>query len=216
MSASETRFAGLVDAVMEGGADGQAGRGRGAPQVAEHGVPGGEGLAGPVRADRAEQAMLDRVPLRAAGRIVADGHGQAVAGRRAAPGAAASRPASGRCCCRRHRPGSAARSPRGTRPGPRRPTSGRAGRRRTGACRPTGRRRRCPGCGSGRRCRRGPPARARPAGSRATLTASASWPQTRPAFLKRPISSFFLVSTLISGSPAALNACRCSAMYSNC
>src|SRR5438270_692497 len=58
--------------------DAQAGLGRGTPQVAEHGVPGGQGLTGPVRADRAEQAMLDRVPLRAARRIVADGHGQSV------------------------------------------------------------------------------------------------------------------------------------------
>jgi hypothetical protein len=35
-------------------------------------------MAGPVRADRAERAVLDRVPLRAAGRVVADRDGQAV------------------------------------------------------------------------------------------------------------------------------------------
>src|SRR5713226_7441729 len=71
-------FAGWVGARLEGRLDGQAGLGRGAPQVAEQRVPGGQGLAGPVRADRAEQAMLDRVPLRAARRIVADGHRQSV------------------------------------------------------------------------------------------------------------------------------------------
>jgi hypothetical protein len=49
-----------------------------------------------------------------------------------------------------------------------------------------------------------------------TLTASASWLQTRPAFLNWPINPCFLMSTLICGSPAALNPCRCSVMYSNC
>src|SRR3954453_1207428 len=71
-------FAGLVDAVMERGSDGQPGLGLGATEIAEHGVPGREGMAGPVRADRPEQAMLDRVPLRAAGGVVADRDGQAV------------------------------------------------------------------------------------------------------------------------------------------
>ena len=48
------------------------------------------------------------------------------------------------------------------------------------------------------------------------MTASGSWLQTRPAFLNGPISSFFLVSTLIWGSPAELNACRRAVMYANC
>ena len=69
---------GLVGTVVEGGPDGQAGLRRGALQVAEHGLPRREGMAGPVRADRTEQAMLDRVPLRAAGGVVADRDGQAV------------------------------------------------------------------------------------------------------------------------------------------
>src|SRR5262245_55235961 len=72
-------LAGPVGPVMERGADGQAGRGGRALEVPKHGVPGGEGMAGPGLADRAEEAVLDRVPLRAAGRVVADGDRQAVA-----------------------------------------------------------------------------------------------------------------------------------------
>ena len=66
-------LAGLVDAVVAGGADGEAGLGGGPCEIAEHGLPGDKGMTGPGLADRAEQAVLDRVPLGAAGRVVADG-----------------------------------------------------------------------------------------------------------------------------------------------
>ena len=38
-----------------------------------------ERVAGPLHSDEAEQPMLDRVPLRGAGRVVADSNGETVA-----------------------------------------------------------------------------------------------------------------------------------------
>ena len=52
-------------------------------------------------------------------------------------------------------------------------------------------------------------------GKSCTLTAAASRLQAAPAFLKSPISSFFLVSTLMVGHPAAANAACWVAIYSN-
>src|SRR5215208_5755991 len=49
-----------------------------------------------------------------------------------------------------------------------------------------------------------------------SLTSSASWHHVRPPFLKLPINCFFLVSTLLTGSPAARKACFCCSIYSNC
>src|SRR5262249_50445967 len=48
-----------------------------ATDVAEHGLPRAQGLASPIETDMTEQPMLNGMPLRAAGRIVADGHRQA-------------------------------------------------------------------------------------------------------------------------------------------
>lgn len=70
------RQAGRGGAREQGRLDPQPGRGRRAPQVAQQRVPGPQRLARPVQADRAEQPVLDRVPFRAAGRVVADRHGQ--------------------------------------------------------------------------------------------------------------------------------------------
>src|SRR5260370_6250285 len=49
---------------------------RGAANETQDPLPRAQRLAGPVGRDRPEQPMLDRVPLRAAGRIMAHGHGQ--------------------------------------------------------------------------------------------------------------------------------------------
>lgn len=54
------------------------------------------------------------------------------------------------------------------------------------------------------------------AGKSWTFTASAARFQARPAFLKLPTSSFFLLSTLTCGNPAAVNVARWRAMYWNC
>jgi hypothetical protein len=69
----------FVDALEQAGGDPQARSGRGITQIAEHRLKGPQGLARLLETDLAEQAMLNRVPLRAAGWIVAHGHAQAQA-----------------------------------------------------------------------------------------------------------------------------------------
>ena len=55
------------------GSDGETGSGRCSANEIESFVDIGEGLARPVSADLAEQAMFDGIPLGSAGRVVADG-----------------------------------------------------------------------------------------------------------------------------------------------
>jgi hypothetical protein len=67
----------LVDAVMEKSPYLQACCGRRPADVAQHSIPCPQGFPRPIEADLTEQAMLNRIPLRAAGRIVAHHHRQA-------------------------------------------------------------------------------------------------------------------------------------------
>lgn len=53
----------LIDASVQEGFDFQSGGRARAPNVPQHDFQGLERLALPIRADVAEQAMLDRVPL---------------------------------------------------------------------------------------------------------------------------------------------------------
>ena len=69
-------LAGLIEAIEPLCSDLQARRGGRVTQIAEHGVEGAQGLAGPVETNLAEQAMLNRMPLRAASRVMTDGHHQ--------------------------------------------------------------------------------------------------------------------------------------------
>ena len=69
----------LVDFGVEVGSDGQAGAGPGGGDIVEDGVIGLERHPLPVSADLAEQEVLDWVPLRGSGRVVADSDAQAVA-----------------------------------------------------------------------------------------------------------------------------------------
>jgi len=55
---------------------GQAGLGRGIPDVVKHTVIRAQGTTRPRLADLTEQTVLDRVPLRSARWVMADGHGQ--------------------------------------------------------------------------------------------------------------------------------------------
>jgi hypothetical protein len=61
-----------VGGLVESGVDVQAGVGRGRGDQLDHDLVAGEWLAAPVEADEAEQPVLDLVPLRGAGREVAD------------------------------------------------------------------------------------------------------------------------------------------------
>ena len=72
-------LASLVDPLEQGGRDLQARGGRRIMQIAEHGLQGPQRLTGPIEANLAEQAMLNRVPLRAVGRIMTHSHAQAQA-----------------------------------------------------------------------------------------------------------------------------------------
>src|SRR6266852_1310974 len=65
-----------VLARLEHGLHHQSARSRCATDERYDGVPGAQRHAGPVAADLAEQAMLNRVPLATAGGIVAHSHGQ--------------------------------------------------------------------------------------------------------------------------------------------
>src|SRR6266498_73274 len=56
----------------------ETGFGGSALNVRNHGVQGSERMASPFQADETEQSMLDRIPLRGAGRIVADRNVDAV------------------------------------------------------------------------------------------------------------------------------------------
>src|SRR3990172_8976582 len=61
-----------VGALVEAGVDGQGGAGGGGGDQVDDRLAGEQGLAAPVDADLAEQAVLDLVPLAGAGREVAD------------------------------------------------------------------------------------------------------------------------------------------------
>lgn len=69
----------FVDARAQAGGDPQARGGRGITQAAEPRLTGPQGLARPIATDLAAPAMLNRVPLRAAGWRVTHGHAQAQA-----------------------------------------------------------------------------------------------------------------------------------------
>jgi hypothetical protein len=69
-------LAGLVDPRVEKRLHLQACCGCRPTDIAQHGVPGPQGLPRPIEADMAEQAMLNGIPLRAAGRIMAHSHCQ--------------------------------------------------------------------------------------------------------------------------------------------
>ena len=62
---------------LKAGLDYQSPRSRGAPNEGQHRLPGSEWHAGPVAADLAKKAMLDRIPLRASRGIVAYRHSYA-------------------------------------------------------------------------------------------------------------------------------------------
>lgn len=65
-------FAGLVDALDQAGRHPETSGGSRIAQIAQHRLQGAQGLARPVDADLAEQAMLNRIPLRATRRVVTD------------------------------------------------------------------------------------------------------------------------------------------------
>ena len=67
-------LSGLIEAREQRCGDLQARRGGRVTQIAEPGVEGAPGLAGPVETARAAQARLNRMPLRAASRVMTDGH----------------------------------------------------------------------------------------------------------------------------------------------
>ena len=69
-------LASRIIARIEDRVHGQASRGLRASNESQHGVPGSQRHAGPVAADLAEQAMLDRVPFRASRWVMAHGHCQ--------------------------------------------------------------------------------------------------------------------------------------------
>jgi len=68
----------LVASVKKLGSNGEASLGCGCADTVERGLVAVEGASRPILADLAEQAMLDRVPLGRAGRIVTDGYRQIV------------------------------------------------------------------------------------------------------------------------------------------
>src|SRR4029450_4760313 len=68
------RLPGGIDAYLLKGVDDQSSCRRRAAHVAQQHLPTVQRLAGPVQTDLREQPMLNRIPLRAAGRIVADGY----------------------------------------------------------------------------------------------------------------------------------------------
>ena len=72
-------LASVVDSLERGGRDLQAWGGRRSTQIAEHGLQGSQRLTGPIETDLAAQARLNRVPLRAAGRIITHRHAPAQA-----------------------------------------------------------------------------------------------------------------------------------------
>ena len=163
----------------------------------------GQGLAAPVRRDVGEQPVLDLVPLAGAGREVADGDRQpGLGGERGQldlpqPGAVAVGAAAvGGDQQPSRRAGSGRRRSPATSGGwwPRRT------RRCRGRCRrsPSRRRRPC------RRPRTGSPCPARWSGKSWVFTRSGlpAGCHSRPPFLNCPTSSFFLVSTVITGCPA--------------
>src|SRR6266576_760380 len=69
-------LAGLIEAIEHLCSDVQARRGGRVTPIAEHGVEGAQGLAGPVETKLAAQSMRNRIPLRAASRVMTDGHHQ--------------------------------------------------------------------------------------------------------------------------------------------
>lgn len=70
--------AGPVRPLQQVGLDGQATVGAGAADEGEHSIQGAQRDAGPVGRDGPEEQMLDRVPLRAAGGVMTDGDFDAV------------------------------------------------------------------------------------------------------------------------------------------
>jgi hypothetical protein len=73
------RLASRIIARIEDRLHDQASRGLRAANESQHGVPGSQRHAGPVAANLAEEAMLDRVPLRESRWVMAHGDGQAEA-----------------------------------------------------------------------------------------------------------------------------------------
>ena len=69
-------FAGFVYVLDQAGRDPQACRGRGATPIAQPRLQGPQGLPRPMQTHVAAQPMRNRVPLRAACRIVTHGHAQ--------------------------------------------------------------------------------------------------------------------------------------------
>src|SRR4051812_45247963 len=74
---SADALAGLIAAALEHSLDLQVGRGGGTGDIADDGFERAQRYTRPVHADVAEQPMLDRIPLRAACRIVTHRHRQA-------------------------------------------------------------------------------------------------------------------------------------------
>src|SRR5258708_37555009 len=72
-------FAFLVFAFIDKGGDGEAGFGSRGLNVLGHDVQRTERMTGPLDADETEQTMLDWIPFRGSGRVVADRNGDAVA-----------------------------------------------------------------------------------------------------------------------------------------
>src|ERR671926_405209 len=71
-------FTRLIGATSQLGFDLQPRAGRCAADVTHGRREAAQGFARPVQADGAEEPVLDRVPLRAAARVMADGHGETV------------------------------------------------------------------------------------------------------------------------------------------
>ena len=69
----------LKDAVEHRRLNRQAGLGGGAPDVVEHEVQTAQRLAGPIQTDLTKEPMLDGIPFRAAGGIMAHRHAQSIA-----------------------------------------------------------------------------------------------------------------------------------------
>ena len=195
--------AGGVGAGVEVGADGEPGRGGGGADQVDDDLVAGQRPAAPVHGDLGEQPVLDLVPLAGARRQVADGDRQAGLGGEARRARSSRRGPGSRWSRRRRRRSAAGRRP-GSGAGPtvshqrRRRLHGERGGVVVGADRhPAGVRRRR------RRCRRGSPCPAPCPGSRARSTRTGEplgW-YSRPPFLNSPTSSFFLVSTEITGCP---------------
>ena len=199
-------FACLEDAFKQVCRDLEPGLGGRAADQPQHSIPGSQGLSSPMDTDLAKQAMLDGIPLRAARRIMAhrDAQTQGIA------------QVALHLCLPQVWTTAIAATCIGQDQQARRlwirrlpvflpPASDRFHSKLRGIRRRTHVDRACVALHIKDAIGR-PTARASDKKS-CTLTASASRHQAWPAFLKLPMSSLFLVSTLMIGFPAARKAC---------